>query len=548
MIMLWKNISFMSNSAEASSPGKLIPEEFQNMSVKECVHQSLRTLLEEVMQTVDLHYKKNYLARVNQWYTSKLAVIDDKLRNKPMPPVNIQPNLSKKSMKRQITLLKKKEEIENDISPVKKIALGRSPTNKTKFPPIKRMDSDFEAGGESPYRKYYDGQKFASKNSIKKQGDNFTGQVISLHKAENDIEMPYKENMVIANNMGHQLWKSHREKKMILNRSQEQLQRSISKWGNTKSTHHERSLMCADRHAIMYNNSAMTWKAKPKSPKRKDLNQSLFMSKDKFLESDDEELKSSDSDERTNPKTRNQTNNDYSFVDGEEQISSIMSKIHDMSYMTNDHDAVMNSSIGQINSGNDSFFLTKKNIEGDLSPKKVNEAGDNKQNTVLNPIMKLNKIQKLRHMKGGLIGANRGPEPENTDTLFNTEAAIKRHISLSLYSRPKSLAEKRGSDYDDTFASMSLRKNAPLRNGPVTKYQSNHSQHRTKQIDEISTLKNDLTGQDINCSVMTIQRAILFPEDIPEETRKYPNIDSLLLHNPFATKKKKKKKGKKKKK
>lgn len=45
---------------------------------------------------------------------------------------------------------------------------------------------------------------------------------------------------------------------------------------------------------------------------------------------------------------------------------------------------------------------------------------------------------------------------------------------------------------------------------------------------------------------MTIEKAILFPEDRPEEQRSYPKIGEMLFHNPFETKKKKKK-GKKKK-
>jgi len=55
-----------------------VPEEFRHISLKICVHQSLRAMLEEIIQTNETHYKKNYLARVNQWYKQKLKLIDEK--------------------------------------------------------------------------------------------------------------------------------------------------------------------------------------------------------------------------------------------------------------------------------------------------------------------------------------------------------------------------------------------------------------------------------------------------------------------------------------
>lgn len=500
------------------------------------------------MQTHESHHKKNYLARVNKWYNGKLALVDEKLLKKAIPPKHVPPATT--SFKKQNTLLKKKEDLDNDNSPVKKIKLEKSPINKTRFPPIARADSMFEAGGESPYRKYYEDSSLNKRRAKIESDDNFGKKIISLKQTPGTAyDAPYKDNLLLANRRGLELWKNHREKKIILNRSQEQLQRSITKWGNQKSSHHERSLMVADRHSIVYNDHSRSWKHKPKDVKKDDLNNSLFISQDKFLESDNDTL-SSDGEDASKTKTRNNQDNDYSFDAGE----TLVRKLHDMTFMSTDHDVMFNS-LTKISGGNDSFFITKKDIEEIMSPtKKAGGKGGEeiKQNAANNPIRNLNRIQKLRHMKGELIGANKVHEQDHIDSIFNNETSLNRHISLSLYTRPKSLLNKRtlGDDYEDeTFGSISLRKTkAPMRNSSVEHYQSNHSAQRTNQINEINNLKHQLTGKDINCSVMTIQKAILFPEDRPEEQRAYPKIGELLFHNPFETKKKKKKKGKKKKK
>lgn len=533
-----------------------MPDEFQNMNVKECLHQALRSLMEEVLQTHETHHKKNYLARVNKWYNSKIALIDDKLLKKPIPPRDISAPLTQKALKKQLTIKRKQEEIEKDDSPVKKIKLDKnSPLNKTRFPPIAKVETSYETGGESPYRKFYEDASL-NKRKGKATEENFTKKIISLKQTPfTEYDAPYKENLLLANRRGLELWKNHREKKIILNRSQEQLQKSVTKWGHKKSHHHERALMVADRHSIVYNDHSRSWKVKPKQNKKEELSNSLFISHDKFLETDDEALSSSDEDEQSKEKTRNKDRNDYSFND-ETNMSSLMNKLHDMTYMTTDHDVMFNSSMSKQATGDDSFFLTKKNIDGDASPTKKGAATAGtdaiNNNTTINPLRNLNRIQKLRHMKGNLIGGNKVPEAEQIDTIFNTETSLKRHISLSLYSRPQSLFDKRTlpNDYEDTtFGSISLRKMPQMRNGSVEPYQSNHSEQRTQQIEEIETLKHQLTGQDVNCSVMTIQKAILFPEDRPDEQRSYPKIEDLLFHDPFGkVKKKKKKKGKKKKK
>lgn len=471
--------------------------------MKDVLHKALRSLLEEILQTTELHYKKNYLARVNQWYTKKLAVIDEKLRRKPLPSKCDHSGVSKKTLKKQMSMKKKQEEIENDPSPVKKIKLERSPANKTKFPPINKFDSSVKSGERSPYKKYYEEQSFSKKKIPQVEEDDFSGKVLSLKRTQfTDYDTPYKENLILANKQGLEMWKTHREKKISLNRSQEQLQRKISKWGHQKSFHYERSLACADRHSIVYNNSNRTWKVQKKNSNKKDLSQSLFMSHDKFLETDDEDLGSSDGDEYHKP-VNVKKDRDYSF-DEEDPTQDVVNQYHDMTYMTTDHDAAINASFIK----DDSFFLTKKMIEEAGSPKKGSpkksgaEKEDLKENSKLNPIMKLNKIQKLRHMKAQLLGASKIPEPGHVDTIFSNESAIKRHVSLSLYSRPKSLLSRTAmDDYNgnESFAGISMRKQTLLqKNAPLESYQSNHSQQRTRQLDEIINLQSQLTRQDIN--------------------------------------------------
>jgi hypothetical protein len=152
--------------------------------------------------------------------------------------------MTKKTLKKQMSMKKKKEEIENDPSPVKKIKLERSPTNKTKFPPINKFDSSVKSGGKSPYRKYYEENSYSRKKIPEVNEDNFTGKVFSLKRTQfSDYDTPYKENLVLVNKKGLELWKTHREKKIVLNRSQEQLQRKISRWGHQKSFNNERSMV-----------------------------------------------------------------------------------------------------------------------------------------------------------------------------------------------------------------------------------------------------------------------------------------------------------------
>ena len=421
--------------------------------------------------------------------------------------------------------------------------------------------ANIEKGETSPFKKYYEDRSLSKKISktYDDDEDSFTGKLISLKETrqQNDYEMPYIDRKA-ATRRALDMWKTQREKKVILNRSEEQLMRSIRKWGDHKSKHHERQLMSSDRHSLAYNNYSRSWKIKPNDEKlsREEIMKSFNISHDQFLDTDNESLKS-DEGEGEGKKTRNK-NADYSF-DEESHITNLMNRLHDMSHISNDHDVMFSSMIKEGNTGDDSFFLTKKNMDGDASPSKLNNSTlqSNPLNAMapINPLRSLNRIQKLRHMKGKIINAEKLQDNDHIDTIFNTETSLKRHISLSLYTRPKTLLSRKSLnsssyyDGDGILGSRGFRSHTKQRNGSIEPYQSSHSQHRTNQINEIDSLKYQLTGQDINCSVMTIEKAILFPQDRPEDVKTYPKIGEMLFKNPFEKKKKKKKKkGKKKKK
>ena len=74
-----------------------------------------------------------------------------------------------------------------------------------------------------------------------------------------------------------------------------------------------------------------------------------------------------------------------------------------------------------------------------------------------------------------------------------------------------------------------------------------------QQLSEVDQIKEYLARDDIPCSITTIRRGVMIPEDIQWDPhlRKFPRLKDYLLQNPFKKKGKKakgkKKKGKKKK-
>lgn len=493
-------------SEEGRSPIKNIPEEFINIELKEVLHNSLKQLLEEVLNTNQPHFKIKHLSRANEWYNAKIKLIDAKLLKKPLPPQNYQIPKTRKELKKQMSMQKQREEIDADDSPRKKIKLEKSPMSKK---PVSVM-RQIEPGEASPFKKYYEDGSVSKKKSYNEDSDdNFADKIISLKetkKADNDYEMPYIDRKA-ATRRALNMWKTQREKKITLNRSEEQLMRSLRKWGNHKSKCHERQLMSNDRHSIAFNEYSRRWNNKPidKKMSREEIAKSFNISHDQFLDTDNESLKSSDRDDDSQPQKGRNTNADYSF-DDESHITNLMNRIHDMSYLTNDHDVMFSSSFKDGPSVDDSFFLTKKNVDGDASPTKKKggkePATEIKSNAQLNPLRNLNRIQKLRHMKGHLLSNNKFAEQDEINNIFNTETGLKRNISLSLYTRPKSLLSRKSVAQNyyggDNTLDMSNMKNRVQRNGSVEPYQSTHSQHRTHQIDEITSLQRKLTSQDIN--------------------------------------------------
>lgn len=113
-------------SREAMIAGKQLPDEFHNIDVKETVHNSLKQLLEEVISTNQNHYKVKYLNRANEWYKTKMALIDVKQLKKPIPPAEPDSKVTRKLLKKQKSILKQKEEVEKDVSPRKKIKVERN--------------------------------------------------------------------------------------------------------------------------------------------------------------------------------------------------------------------------------------------------------------------------------------------------------------------------------------------------------------------------------------------------------------------------------------
>lgn len=244
-----------------------------------------------------------------------------------------------------------------------------------------------------------------------------------------------------------EIWKNHRQNNVILNRSEEQLMKNVRKWGDYKSNHYERTLMNVDRNTIVYNKNSRTFRNKHQNSKGSDVNRSMQITSEQFLDTDESSDSGDDKDKRVKiqQNTVKKPNNDYSFDDNY-NLQDEMRRFHDMTYMASDHDVMLGSSIlGAIPNTDESFFLTKKQLEGDESPSRrlTNELNKEvKPSSPSNPLKNLNRIQKLRHLKGSIINAHKVSENEHIDSIFNNDSSLRRHISLSIYSRPKSILGK----------------------------------------------------------------------------------------------------------
>jgi len=146
------------------------------------------------------------------------------------------------------------------------------------------------------------------------------------------------------------------------------------------------------------------------------------------------------------------------------------------------------------------------------------------------------RVDYIRRMYGHLIGETK----DNMDTAANIFVNGPKGVnSLSLYNK----------DVKRPYTANPIRQARDL---PIT-HQGNREQFRINQIKEINNIKEHLAKDEIPCSIVSLQRAILVPEDYPAfrmTAQNFMQPGSRLIVNPFAKKKKKKgkKKGKKSKK
>eukprot|EP00826_Nyctotherus_ovalis_P011376 TRINITY_DN12965_c0_g3_i1.p1 TRINITY_DN12965_c0_g3~~TRINITY_DN12965_c0_g3_i1.p1 ORF type:complete len:544 (+),score=107.43 TRINITY_DN12965_c0_g3_i1:28-1659(+) len=143
------------------------------------------------------------------------------------------------------------------------------------------------------------------------------------------------------------------------------------------------------------------------------------------------------------------------------------------------------------------------------------------------------RVNYIRRIYGKLINATvdnmdtadsifvSGPKGMNTLSLYNKEV----NRSYTDYNVQKLLGRKQ----------------------PVT-HTGARENFRVWQSKEVNKVKEFLTRKEVPCTMMSLQRAIVIPEDCPAKNmspENFPKPGSRLFINPFAVKKKKGKKGKK---
>ena len=146
------------------------------------------------------------------------------------------------------------------------------------------------------------------------------------------------------------------------------------------------------------------------------------------------------------------------------------------------------------------------------------------------------RIAYIRRMYGGLIGATEDHMASPANTILTSPTKVKP-ITLSPYNK------------DMKRPHFSNRSQSLMRGFPLT-HLGNRDMHRMRQIQEIDKLKQHLASQEIPCRPMSLERAILIPEDYPAEMMTADHFirpGSRLMVNPFSTPRKGRK-GKKKKK
>ncbi len=156
--------------------------------------------------------------------------------------------------------------------------------------------------------------------------------------------------------------------------------------------------------------------------------------------------------------------------------------------------------------------------------------------TVLNSARAIGEADKMRvdyirKMYGNIIGETH----DSMDTAANIFLCGPKGVNtLSLYNR-------------DVKRPYTARGPQGLARGVPITHQGSREQFRVSQIKEINRLKQHLASEEIPCSALSLERAILVPEDFPAFRMTAQNFltpGSRLFVNPFAAGKRKKKKGK----
>jgi len=138
------------------------------------------------------------------------------------------------------------------------------------------------------------------------------------------------------------------------------------------------------------------------------------------------------------------------------------------------------------------------------------------------------KVDYIRKMYGFLINASEDKMDSAANIFVNGPKGMK---SLSLYNKDVKRA-----------STVGKKPKIVERHVPAT-HVGTREQFRLQQVKEINKIKAFLAKEDVPCSVLTLQRAILMPEDFPAIQMKAENFakpGARLLINPFAVKKKKK--------
>lgn len=143
------------------------------------------------------------------------------------------------------------------------------------------------------------------------------------------------------------------------------------------------------------------------------------------------------------------------------------------------------------------------------------------------------RVNYIRRIYGKLINAT-VDNMDTADSIF--VSGPKGMNTLSLYNKE---VNRSYTDYDV--------RRLLGRKQPVT-HTGGREDFRVQQSKEVNRVKEFLTRKEVPCTMMSLQRAIVMPEDCPVKNmspENFPKPGSRLFINPFAVKKKKGKKGKK---